>query len=86
MVRISRVIDPATVAGRAVKPVLSRELNSTIRASHCTPVHGAHRCPGRLLRHRGYVIVLTDVTEDKVSMEELLESERTGSITGWCGA
>ena len=28
----------------------------------------------------GYVIVLTDVTEDKVSMEELLESERTGSI------
>ena len=28
----------------------------------------------------GYVVVLTDVTEDKVSMEELLESERTGSI------
>ena len=28
----------------------------------------------------GYVVVLSDVTEDKVSMEELLESERTGSI------
>ena len=30
----------------------------------------------------GYVVVLSDVTEDKVSMEELLESERTGSIVG----
>ena len=28
----------------------------------------------------GYVIVLSDVTEDKVSMEELIESERTSSI------
>ncbi len=30
----------------------------------------------------GYIVVLSDVTEDKVSMEELLESERTGSIVG----
>ncbi|MFT4901958.1 MAG: two-component system, sporulation sensor kinase E [Lentimonas sp.] len=28
----------------------------------------------------GYVIVLSDVTEDKVSMEELIENERTSSI------
>lgn len=28
----------------------------------------------------GYVIVLSDVTEDKVSMEELIESERSSSI------
>lgn len=28
----------------------------------------------------GYVIVLTDITEDKVSMEERIESERIGSI------
>lgn len=30
----------------------------------------------------GYVIVLSDITEDKVSMEERIESERTGSIVG----
>lgn len=28
----------------------------------------------------GYVVVLSDVTEDKLSMEELIESERIGSI------
>ncbi|MGC6423563.1 MAG: sensor histidine kinase [Lentimonas sp.] len=28
----------------------------------------------------GYVIVISDITEDKVSMEELIESERTSSI------
>jgi len=28
----------------------------------------------------GYVIVISDVTEDKVSMEELIENERTSSI------
>ena len=28
----------------------------------------------------GYVIVLTDVTEEKLSLEEIIENERTGSI------
>ena len=28
----------------------------------------------------GYVIVLTDLTEEKISMEEMIEDERTGSI------
>lgn len=78
---LARSIDPDTVEGRAAKPVLTREVELNYPEHrfvrlYMVPIDAqvGHTDSG------GYVIVLTDVTEDKVSMEELLENERTGSI------
>lgn len=78
---LARSIDPDTLEGRAAKPVLTREVELNYPEHrfvrlYMVPIDAqvGHTDSG------GYVIVLTDVTEDKVSMEELLENERTGSI------
>ncbi|MGB0415345.1 MAG: sensor histidine kinase [Coraliomargarita sp.] len=78
---LARSIDPEMVDGRAAKPVLTREVELSYPEHrfvrlYMVPIDAqvGHSDSG------GYVIVLTDVTEDKVSMEELLENERTGSI------
>lgn len=78
---LARSIDPEMVDGRRAKPVLTREVELSYPEHrfvrlYMVPIDAqvGHSDSG------GYVIVLTDVTEDKMSMEELLENERTGSI------
>ena len=79
---LARSIDPAAVdASRAAKPLLTREIELSY------PEHRFVRLymvpldvPVGQAVAGGYVIVLTDVTEEKVSIEEMIESERTGSI------
>ncbi|WP_269526246.1 two-component system sensor histidine kinase NtrB [Coraliomargarita parva] len=63
------------------KPVLSRELELSYPEHrfvrlYMVPIdtHVGHDDSG------GYVVVLSDVTEEKVSMEEMIENERTSSI------
>lgn len=79
---LARSIDPQSVDGsRAAKPVLAREveLNYPERRYlrlYMVPIAtqvGASDSGG-------YVVVLTDVTEDKVTLEERIESERIDSI------
>ena len=79
---IARFIDPETIdSGRKVRPVLTREVELNypehrfIRL-YMVPMDVQMPQNG----NDGYVIVLSDVTEDKVSMEELIESERVNSI------
>ena len=79
---LARSIDPSEDGdGMAAKPVLSREIELTYPERrfvrlYMVPIDAqvGHSESG------GYVVVLSDVTEDKVSMEELIENERTGSI------
>ncbi|MGJ8639125.1 MAG: sensor histidine kinase [Opitutaceae bacterium] len=66
---------------RKAAPVLSREVELNypehrIVRLYMVPIDAqvGHDDSG------GYVIVISDITEDKVSMEELIESERTSSI------
>jgi two-component system, sporulation sensor kinase E len=64
-------------------PVISRELEMTyperrIVRLYMMPIELPPAGSGVL--QEGYVVVLTDVTEAKVSMEERLEQERTSSI------
>jgi len=79
---LARSIDAEAVEqGRNAKPVFSRELELNY-PEHCfvrlymVPIDAqvGHDDSG------GYVVVLSDITEEKVSMEERIESERTGSI------
>jgi len=79
---LARSLDAEKVdAGRVSKPVLSRELELNyperryIRL-YMVPIDTqvGHKDSG------GYVVVLSDVTEERVSMEERIENERTGSI------
>ena len=75
---LARSIDPQSAAR---SPVLTRELELSYPEHryvrlYMVPIDAqvSQSDSG------GYVVVLSDVTEDKVSMQELLESERTGSI------
>lgn len=79
---LAQSIDRSTVSGKKkVAPVLSREVELNypehrIVRLYMVPIDAqvGHDDTG------GYVIVISDITEDKVSMEELIESERTSSI------
>jgi len=79
---LAQSIDQKTVAGvRKAAPVLSREVELNypehrIVRLYMVPIDAqvGHDDSG------GYVIVISDITEDKVSMEEMIESERTSSI------
>lgn len=79
---LARSIDPGAVDSRsAAKPLLTREVELSY------PEHRFVRLYMVPLDARvghseagGYVIVLTDLTEEKISMEEMIEDERTGSI------
>jgi PAS domain S-box-containing protein len=79
---LAKSIDRETVAGKKKsKPVLSREIELSypehrVVRLYMVPIDAqvGHDDSG------GYVIVLSDVTEERVSMEERIESERSSSI------
>ena len=79
---LAKSIDPETVAGKKMSaPVLSREIelnypDHRVVRLYMVPIDAqvGHDGSG------GYVIVLSDITEERVSMEERLESERIDSI------
>jgi signal transduction histidine kinase len=79
---LAKSIHRDTVAGKKKsKPVLSREVELTypelrVVRLYMMPIDAqvGHDDSG------GYVIVLTDVTEERVSMEERIENERSSSI------
>lgn len=79
---LAKSIHRDTVAGtKKSKPVLSREVELTypelrVVRLYMMPIDAqvGHDDSG------GYVIVLTDVTEERVSMEERIENERSSSI------
>lgn len=79
---LARSIDPETVGGgRNAKSVLTREVELSypehrVVRLYMVPIDAqvSQSDSG------GYVVVLSDITEDKVSMEELIENERIGSI------
>lgn len=79
---LAQSIDCETVAGKKKSaPVLSREIELTypehrVVRLYMVPIDSqvGHDDSG------GYVIVLSDVTEERVSMEERIESERISSI------
>lgn len=81
---LAQSIDRETVSEtRKVAPVLSREVELNypehrIVRLYMVPIDAqvGHDDSG------GYVVVVSDVTEEKVSMEEMIESERTSSIVG----
>lgn len=79
---LAKSIDRDAVAGRKKSaPVLSREIELSypehrVVRLYMVPIDAqvGHDDSG------GYVIVLSDVTEERLSMEERIESERIGSI------
>ena len=79
---LAKSIDPETVVGKKMSaPVLSREIelnypDHRVVRLYMVPIDAqvGHDGSG------GYVIVLSDITEERVSMEERLESERIDSI------
>ncbi len=79
---LARSIDPASVSGsRAAKPVLAREVELTYPEHrylrlYMVPIAAQVGAS----ESGGYVIALTDLTEDRVSLEERIENERIDSI------
>lgn len=79
---LAQSIDEDTVNGKMTKaPVLSREVELSypelrVVRLYMVPIDAqvGHHDSG------GYVIVLTDITEERVSLEERIESERIDSI------
>ncbi|NBB79723.1 MAG: PAS domain-containing protein [Verrucomicrobia bacterium] len=79
---LARSIDRDAISGKRTKsPLLSREVELSypehrVVRLYMVPIDAqiGHHDSG------GYVIVLTDITEERLSMEERIESERTGSI------
>lgn len=78
---LAKSLEAQVGPGKKSSPVLSRELELNyperrIVRLYMVPIDAqvGHDDSG------GYVIVISDVTEDKVSMEELIENERTSSI------
>jgi PAS domain S-box-containing protein len=79
---LARSIDPQSLDGSKVtKPVLAREVELSYPERrflrlYMVPIAAQVGASGS----GGYVVVLTDVTEDKVTFEERIENERTGSV------
>ena len=78
---LAKSLEPQTEPGKKSSPVLSRELelnypDRRFVRLYMVPIDAqvGHDDSG------GYVIVISDITEDKLSMEELIENERTSSI------
>lgn len=78
---LAKSIDPPMAGSKKSSPVLSREVELSypehrIIRLYMVPIDAqvSHGESG------GYVIVLSDVTEEKVSLEETIENERIGSI------
>ena len=78
---LAKSIEPQSGSGKKSAPVLSRELELSyperrIVRLYMVPIDAqvGHDDTG------GYVIIISDLTEEKLSMEELIENERTSSI------
>jgi PAS domain S-box-containing protein len=78
---LAKSLEAQTESGKKSSPVFSRELELNyperrIVRLYMVPIDAqvGHDDSG------GYVIVISDVTEEKVSMQELIENERTSSI------
>ncbi|MGB0409172.1 MAG: sensor histidine kinase [Opitutales bacterium] len=78
---LAQSIEPEAASGSPSAPVLSRELELSyperrIVRLYMVPIDA----PVSSDSGGGYVIVISDITEDRVSMEEMIENERTSSI------
>ena len=78
---LTRTLELSPEDGRTEPTVISREARLTYPENryvrlHVVPIEGTPRSR----KGRSYAVILTDVTEDKLSTEELIESEKTSSI------
>ena len=78
---LTRTLELSPEDGRTEPTVISREVRLTYPENryvrlHVVPIEGTPRSR----KGRSYAVILTDVTEDKPSTEELIESEKTSSI------
>ncbi|MGE4551059.1 MAG: ATP-binding protein [Opitutales bacterium] len=78
---LTRTLELSPEDGRTEPTVISREVRLTYPENryvrlHVVPIEGTPRSR----KGRSYAVILTDVTEDKLSTEELIESEKTSSI------
>lgn len=78
---LAKSVEPQTGPGKKSAPVLSRELELSYPERrfvrlYMVPIDAQVGQDDS----GGYVIVISDLTEEKVSMEELIENERTSSI------
>lgn len=78
---LAKSIEPKAGSGKKSSPVLSRELELSYPERrfvrlYMVPIDAQVGQDDS----GGYVIVISDLTEDKISMEELIENERTSSI------
>jgi len=78
---LAKSVEAQTLPGKKSSPVLSRELELNyperrIVRLYMVPIDAqvGHDGSG------GYVIVISDLTEERLSLEELIENERTSSI------
>ncbi len=78
---LARTLDLSLEDGHTEPSVISREVHLTYPENryvrlHVVPIEGVPRSR----RGRSYAVILTDVTEDKLSTEELIENEKTSSV------
>jgi PAS domain S-box-containing protein len=77
---LAKSIHASSQSGKRGAPVLSRELELNYPEHRIVRLYMVPIDAPVGHDSGGYVIVISDITEDKVSMEELIESERIGSI------
>ena len=78
---LARTLELSPEDGRTEPSVISREVRLTYPENryvrlHVMPIEGTPRSR----KGRSYAVILTDVTEDKLSTEELIETEKTSSV------
>jgi PAS domain S-box-containing protein len=77
---LAKSIDERSRSDERSSPVLSRELELSYPEHRIVRLYMMPIDAPVGHDSGGYVIVISDITEDKVSMEELIENERIGSI------
>ena len=78
---LARTLELSPEDGRTEPSVISREVRLTYPENryvrlYVMPIEGTPRSR----KGRSYAVILTDVTEDKLSTEELIETEKTSSV------
>jgi two-component system, sporulation sensor kinase E len=78
---LARTLDLRHEDGKAEPSMISREVRLTYPENkyvrlHVVPIEGTPRSR----RGRSYAVILADVTDDKLSTEELIENEKTSSV------
>ena len=78
---LTRTLKLSPDDGPTEPTVISREVHLTYPENryvrlHMVPIEGTPRSR----KGRSYAVILTDVTEDKLSTEELIENEKTSSV------